>query len=81
MPMDYKHTFHLLSLLSIVSIFRYFPSSVKDYAFYCRIDKHRVVFLDNNTNVLDLIVGIGKSEWGSGHAKYLIIYKKSSKKK
>lgn len=55
MPMDYKHTFHLLSLLSIVPIFRYFPSSVKNYAFYCRIDRHRVVFVDNNTNVLDLI--------------------------
>ena len=54
-PMDYKHTFHLLSLLSIVPIFRYFPSSVKGYAFYCRIDRHRVVFVDNNTNVLDLI--------------------------
>ncbi|MFH1991473.1 MAG: helix-turn-helix transcriptional regulator [Pseudomonadota bacterium] len=55
MPMDYKHTFYLLSLLSIVPIFRYFPDSVKDYAFYCRIDRHRVVFVDNNTNVLDLI--------------------------
>jgi len=55
MPMDYKHTFYLLSLLSIVPIFRYFPSSVKAYAFYCRIDRHRVVFVDNNTNVLDLI--------------------------
>jgi len=54
-PMDYQHTFYLLSLLSIVPIFRYFPSTVKDYAFYCRIDKHRVVFVDNNTNVLDLI--------------------------
>ncbi len=54
-PMDYKHTFYLLSLLSIVPIFRYFPSSVKNYAFYCRIDRHRVVFVDNNTNVLDLI--------------------------
>ena len=55
LPMDYQHTFHLLSLLNIVTIFRYFPSSVKDYAFYCRIDKHRVVFVNNNTNVLDLI--------------------------
>ena len=55
MPMDYKHTFYLLSLLSIVPIFRYFPSSVKGYAFYCRIDKHRVVFVNTSTNVLDLI--------------------------
>ena len=55
MPMDYKHTFYLLTLLSIVPIFRYFPSSVKDYAFYCRIDRHRVVFVNTSTNVLDLI--------------------------
>jgi transcriptional regulator with XRE-family HTH domain len=55
LPMDYKHTFHLLSLLNIITIFRYFPDSVKDYAFYCRIDKHRVVFVNNYTNVLDLI--------------------------
>lgn len=55
MPMDYKHTFRLLSLLNIVTIFRDFPSSVKGYAFYCRIDKHRVVFINNNTNILDLI--------------------------
>jgi transcriptional regulator with XRE-family HTH domain len=55
LPMDYKHTFHLLSLLNIITIFRFFPDSVKDYAFYCRIDKHRVVFVNNYTNVLDLI--------------------------
>jgi len=55
MPMDYQHTFYLLSLLNIVTIFRYFPISVKNYAFYCRIDKHRVVFVNNSTNVLDLI--------------------------
>jgi len=55
LPMDYQHTFHLLSLLNIITIFRYFPSSVKGYAFYCRIDKHRVVFVNTSTNVLDLI--------------------------
>ena len=55
LPMDYKHTFCLLSLLNVITIFRYFPSSVKDYAFYCRIDKHRVVFVNTSTNVLDLI--------------------------
>lgn len=55
MPMEYKHTFRLMSLLNIVTIFRNFPSSVKGYAFYCRIDKHRVVFINNNTNILDLI--------------------------
>lgn len=34
LPMGYKHTFRLLSLLNIITIFRYFPDSVKDYAFY-----------------------------------------------
>lgn len=55
LSMGYQHTFHLLSLLNIITIFRYFPSSVKGYAFYCRIDKHRVVFVNTSTNVLDLI--------------------------
>lgn len=54
-PMDYKHCFQLLANLKIVIIFRYFPPSVKGYAFYCKIHNHRVVFVDSNTNVLDLI--------------------------
>ncbi|MFC1882887.1 helix-turn-helix domain-containing protein [Thermodesulfobacteriota bacterium] len=54
-PIDYQHTFHLLSLLNIIPIFRYFPQGIKSYAFYCKIHKHRVVFVNNHTNVLDLI--------------------------
>jgi hypothetical protein len=54
-PMDYKHCFDLLTNLKIIIIFRYFPDSVKGYAFYCKIHNHRVVFIDNDTNVLDLI--------------------------
>jgi transcriptional regulator with XRE-family HTH domain len=54
-PMDYKHCFNLLSNLKIIIIFCYFPNSVKGYAFYCKIYNHRVVFVDNDTNVLDLI--------------------------
>jgi len=54
-PMDYEHTFNLLSSLRIVNIFRYFPKSLKGYAFYCKIHKHRVVFVNNDTNILDLI--------------------------
>jgi hypothetical protein len=54
-PMDYKHCFGLLAILKIIIIFRHFPDSVKDYAFYCKIHNHRVVFVDNDTNVLDLI--------------------------
>jgi len=54
-PMDYRHCFDLLANLKIVIIFRNFPDSVKGYAFCCKIHNHRVVFVDNDTNVLDLI--------------------------
>jgi transcriptional regulator with XRE-family HTH domain len=54
-PMDYGDAFHLLNELGITTIFRYFPDSIKDYAFYTRIYDHRVVFVNNSTNVLDLI--------------------------
>ena len=54
-PMDYEHTFRLLFSLEIVTIFRYFPKALKGYAFYCKIHKHRVVFINNETNLLDLI--------------------------
>jgi transcriptional regulator with XRE-family HTH domain len=54
-PMDYQHTFKLLYSLSIIPIFRYFPIDIKGYAFYCKIHKYRVVFVNNNTNILDLI--------------------------
>jgi len=54
-PLDYTSAFHLLSELNIVTIFRYFPHFLKDYAFYCRIHNHRVIFVNNHTNVLDLI--------------------------
>lgn len=54
-PMDYEHAFCLLPSIKIVTIFGYFPKSLKGYAFYCKIHKHRVVFVNNDTNVLDLI--------------------------
>jgi transcriptional regulator with XRE-family HTH domain len=54
-PMDYGDTFKLLNELGITTIFRYFPDSIKDYAFYTRIYDHRVVFVNNSTNILDLI--------------------------
>jgi transcriptional regulator with XRE-family HTH domain len=57
-PMDYGDAFHLLDQLGITTIFRYFPESVKDYALYTRIYDHRVVFVNNSTNLLDLIFPI-----------------------
>jgi transcriptional regulator with XRE-family HTH domain len=54
-PIDYQHTFQLLSSLNIVTIFHDFPADIKSYAFYCKIHKHRVIFVNNSTKVLDLI--------------------------
>ena len=55
LPPDYKNTFTLMKNLGIKIIFRDFPSNVKAYAFYTKIHDHRVVFVNNATNVLDLI--------------------------
>ncbi len=55
LPPDYKNTFTLMKNLGIKIIFRDFPSKVKTYAFYTKIHDHRVVFVNNATNVLDLI--------------------------
>ena len=55
LPPDYKNTFTLMKNLGIKIIFRDFPAKVKAYAFYTKIHDNRVVFVNNNTNVLDLI--------------------------
>ncbi len=54
-PIDYETTFRLLSQLKIVTIFRYFPKDLKGYAFYCQIHNHRVIFVNNDTKIIDLI--------------------------
>lgn len=54
-PIDYKHAFELLGMLGINVIFRYFPESIKSYAFYTRICEHRVIFVNSKTNIIDLI--------------------------
>jgi len=54
-PIDYDRAFTLLNRLGIVIVFRDFPASIKSYAFYCKIHDHRVAFVNNSTNVLDLI--------------------------
>ena len=55
LPPDYKQTFFLLEQLGIKVIFRYFPEKIKAYAFYTKIHGHRVVFVNNSTNIIDLI--------------------------
>jgi len=56
-PMDFKHAFQILEKLGIYSIFRAFPESISKqlYAFYSRICDQRVIFVNTNTNVIDLI--------------------------
>ncbi|MEA3360819.1 MAG: helix-turn-helix transcriptional regulator [Thermodesulfobacteriota bacterium] len=54
-PPDYEHTFSLLEQLGIKVIFRYFPEKIKAYAFYTKIHGHRIVFVNNSTNIIDLI--------------------------
>jgi len=55
LPPDYKQTFSLLEQLGIKVIFRYFPDKIKAYAFYTKIHGHRIVFVNNSTNIIDLI--------------------------
>jgi transcriptional regulator with XRE-family HTH domain len=59
-PMDYKSVFQLLSKLGIYVIFRTFPAVLahQSYAFFSRIAGQRVVFVNSNMNVLDLIFQI-----------------------
>jgi transcriptional regulator with XRE-family HTH domain len=58
LPPDYEQTFSLLEQLGIKVIFRYFPEKIKAYAFYTKIHGHRVVFVNNSTNIIDLIFPI-----------------------
>ncbi|MBL7208147.1 MAG: helix-turn-helix transcriptional regulator, partial [Desulfobacterales bacterium] len=57
-PPDYEHTFSLLAYLGIKVIFRYFPEKIKAYAYYTKIHGHRIVFVNNSTNIIDLIFPI-----------------------
>jgi transcriptional regulator with XRE-family HTH domain len=59
-PMDYNSAFRLLAKLGINTVFRTFPGDLQknSYAFYSRIARQRVVFVNIDTNVLDLIFQI-----------------------
>jgi transcriptional regulator with XRE-family HTH domain len=57
-PMNAECVFKLLSQLGIKVIFRYFPDTVKAYAFYTRVYDHRVIFVNNHTKELDLIFAL-----------------------
>ena len=54
-PIDYQHTFLLAEKLGINVVFRYFPDTLKSYAFYTKISDNRVIFVNCFTNIIDLI--------------------------
>jgi transcriptional regulator with XRE-family HTH domain len=56
-PMDLEHAFRMLSELGIYTVFRPFPEAIsqKIYAFYSRICDQRVIFVNTDTNIIDLI--------------------------
>jgi len=54
-PIDYNGAFRLLNALGITAVFRFFPEKVKAYTFYTRIWNRRVVFVNNSTNIIDII--------------------------
>ena len=55
MPMTYEAAFKLLRKLGIFAIFQDFPSDMKSYAFFCKIEHNRVVMINSATHVVDLI--------------------------
>ena len=54
-PLDYHHAFRLMHALGLCVVLRPFPDGLKDYAFYTVINVQRVVFVNSQTNLLDLI--------------------------
>jgi len=55
LPPSCEDAFTLMQSLGIKIIFKDFPPKIKAYAFYTKIHSHRIVFVNNTTNVLDLI--------------------------
>ena len=57
-PLDLEHTFSLLTRLGIIAIFRPFPENIKAYAFHVKIHGHRVVLVNTQTKLLDLVFAL-----------------------
>lgn len=57
-PITLEETFRLMENLGIHVIIKEFPDTIKAYAFYTNIHSYRVVFVDYNTNVIDLIFAL-----------------------
>jgi len=54
-PLNYKSTLKLMDNLGITVILKKFPEQIKSYTFYCKIYNHRIVFINYDTNIIDLI--------------------------
>ena len=57
-PMAFHHAFSLVKDLGVNLIFSNFHKKIKAYAFYTKINSHRVVFVNFDTKILDLIFAI-----------------------
>jgi transcriptional regulator with XRE-family HTH domain len=57
-PMSFHHVFTLLKDLGVNLIFSDFHEKIKAYAFYTKINNHRVVFVNFKTKVFDFIFSI-----------------------
>ena len=53
-PITLDETFLLMERLGIHVVIREFPDTIKAYAFYTKIHSYRAVFVDYNTNTIDL---------------------------
>ncbi len=57
-PITIEESFRLMENLGIYIIIKRFPETIKAYAFYTKIHSYRAVFVDYNTNVIDLIFAL-----------------------
>ncbi|MFN2268408.1 MAG: helix-turn-helix domain-containing protein [Desulfonatronovibrio sp.] len=57
-PVDFHHVFSLVKNLGINLVFSNFHEKIKAYAFYTKINNHRVVFVNFETKVIDVIFAI-----------------------
>ena len=57
-PMSFRNVFSLIKDLGVNLVFSKFNDSIKAYAFYTKINNHRVVFVNFDTKIIDLIFAI-----------------------
>ncbi len=57
-PITLEETFQLMEKLGIHVIIKEFPDTIKASAFYTKIHSYRAVFVDYNTNIMDLIFSL-----------------------